>query len=385
MASLHIEHLGKRYGTARETARGTAGAWALRDFSLDVGDGELVAIVGPSGCGKSTLLRMVAGLETETAGTIRLGDRILNGLAPKDRDVALMFQSYTLLPHLTIAENLAFGLKLRGVPKTERLRKARAAAETLGIVPLLDRLPAQVSGGERQRAALGRAILREPSAFLFDEPLSSLDAQMRLQLRVEIQRLHQRTRVPMLFVTHDQSEALTLGDRVLVLNRGVIQQVAPPEELYRRPANAFVASFIGTPGMNLFTGQVSNGNAHNGEGGGSAGGPDKRFVSPALTFTLPPARAAQLTEGVEVTVGIRPEHLRRAPSADAARLRGTVTAVERHAGQTTLYLEHGPAAFAVRLADDFSSRPGDVCGWTFDDADVFLFAGPDRARLDFTG
>lgn len=381
MASLHIEHLGKQYGAAR----GTAGAWALRDFSLEVGDGELVAIVGPSGCGKSTLLRMVAGLETETTGTMRLGDRVLNGLAPRDRDVALMFQSYTLLPHLTIAENLAFGLKLRGVARAERMRKARAAADMLGIVPLLDRLPSQVSGGERQRAALGRAILREPSAFLFDEPLSSLDAQMRLQLRVEIQRLHQRTRVPMLFVTHDQSEALTLGDRVLVLNRGEIQQVASPEDLYRRPANAFVASFIGTPGMNLFTGRIANGSAHDREGGEGAGGPDKRFVSTSLTFTLPPARAAQLAGGMEVTVGIRPEHLRRAPAGGTARLRGTVTAVERHAGQTTLYLEQGPVSFAARLADDFSSRPGDVCDWTFGDDDVFVFAGPDRARLDLAG
>ncbi len=387
MASLHIEKLGKRYDKS--------GAWALRDFSLEVADGELVAIVGPSGCGKSTMLRMVAGLETETTGTMRLGDRVLNGRAPKDRDVALMFQSYTLLPHLTVEENLAFGLKLRGVPRTERLRRAREAAGMLGITPLLARLPAQISGGERQRAALGRAILREPAAFLFDEPLSSLDAQMRLQLRVEIQRLHQRTRVPMLFVTHDQSEALTLGDRVLVLNQGEIQQVASPEELYRRPANAFVASFIGAPGMNLFAGRVQ---ADTADASGTGLAPGKRFVSPALTFTLSPARAAQLTEGMEVTVGIRPEHLRRAPvehregdegggnGDGCAHLRGTVTAVERHAGQTTLYLEHGPAThatpFAARLADDFSSRPGDACGWTFDDADVFLFAGPDRARLD---
>src|SRR5690606_8118689 len=224
-------------------------------------------------------------------------------------------------------------------------RKARAAAETLGITPLLDRLPSQISGGERQRAALGRAILREPAAFLFDEPLSSLDAQMRLQLRVEIQRLHQRTRVPMLFVTHDQSEALTLGDRVVVLNRGAIQQVASPEELYRRPANAFVASFIGAPGMNLFTGRVER-NTTPGMGGESADVAGLRFVSPALTLTFPPVRAAQLAEGMEVTVGIRPEHLRRAPPdgegdpnpVGRAHLHGTVTAVERHAGQTTLYL-----------------------------------------------
>lgn len=362
MASLSISNLGKRYGKT--------GPWALRDFSLEVADGELVAIVGPSGCGKSTLLRMLAGLEEETAGRIDLGGRTLNGLPPKDRDLALMFQSYTLLPHLTVEENLAFGLKLRGTPKAERLRRARDAAATLGLTPLLARLPAHISGGERQRVALGRAILRAPAAFLFDEPLSSLDAQMRLQLRVEIQRLHQRTRVPMLFVTHDQGEALTLGDRVLVLHQGVIQQVASPEELYRRPANAFVASFIGAPGMNLFAGRV----ARDAEG-------RARFESAALAFTLPPARAAGVRDGEEITVGVRPEHLRRAGGGDA-RLRGVVTAAERHAGQATLYAESGSVAFAARAADDFVTRPGDVAAWTFDDDDLFVFAGAGLSRRD---
>jgi multiple sugar transport system ATP-binding protein len=369
MAALILENLGKRYGREKD-----GGAWALRDFSLEIRDGELVAIVGPSGCGKSTLLRMLAGLEEESTGTIRLGGRVLNGLAPKNRDLALMFQSYTLLPHLTIAENLAFGLKLRGEGKTARLEKAREAARLLGIEPLLQRLPSEISGGERQRAALGRAILRSPSAFLFDEPLSSLDAQMRLQLRVEIQRLHQRMRVPMLFVTHDQSEALTLGDRVVVLNRGVIQQVAPPEELYRRPANAFTASFIGAPGMNLFPGRLERG-----------GDEDKpRFVSPALSFDLTPELAARARGLDEVTVGLRPEHLRRAEATanPTCALRGEVTAVERQAGQATLYLQHGGTSFAAKAGEDFSARPGDITGWSFDAAHLFLFAGPDGKRLD---
>jgi multiple sugar transport system ATP-binding protein len=354
MAHLKIEQLGKRYGHSD--------SWALRDFSLEVGDGELVAIVGPSGCGKSTLLRMIAGLEEETEGLIRLGGRTLGGLAPKDRDLALMFQSYTLLPHLTVEENLAYGLKLRGTPKPERLRKAREAAEMLGITPLLARLPSEISGGERQRAALGRAVLRDPSAFLFDEPLSSLDALMRLQLRVEIQRLHQRVRVPMLFVTHDQGEALTLGDRVLVLNRGRIQQVAPPDELYRHPTNAFVASFIGSPGMNLFTGTLDtkDESAH--------------FVSPALSFRVPESFTHIVKGHQKVTVGIRPEHLHRAEGAHGV-LRGKITAVERQGGQATLYLQNGDVSFAAKAGEDFSAKHGDTADWDFAPNHLYFFDG----------
>ncbi|HEX2613765.1 MAG TPA: ABC transporter ATP-binding protein [Fibrobacteria bacterium] len=365
MAALTIENLGKRYAGAA--------SWALRDFSLEVGEGELVAIVGPSGCGKSTLLRILAGLEEETAGTIRLGGRPLNGLAPRDRDLALMFQSYTLLPHLTVEENMGFGLKLRGVPRDERTRRVREAARTLGITPLLARLPSEISGGERQRAALGRAILREPAAFLFDEPLSSLDALMRLQLRVEIQKLHQHAHVPMLFVTHDQGEALTLGDRVVVLDGGSIRQVASPADLYARPANAFVASFIGAPGMNLFGGRV--------ERTGCAA----RFASPALSLDLTAEQAARVAELEHVTLGVRPERLRRAGQSDAL-LRGEVTAVERQAGQATLYLRtlSGEASFAARIQDaqDAASfRAGDTLEWRFDEGDVFLFGGPEGIRL----
>lgn len=364
MAALTIENLGKRY-------TGSAG-WALRDFSLTVGEGELVAIVGPSGCGKSTLLRILAGLEEEASGTIRLGDRVLNGLAPRDRDLALMFQSYTLLPHLTVEENMGFGLRLRGVPRAERARRVAEAARTLGIEPLLRRLPSEISGGERQRAALGRAILRDPAAFLFDEPLSSLDALMRLQLRVEIQRLHQRTRVPMLFVTHDQGEALTLGDRVVVLEGGRIRQVAPPEELYARPANAFVASFIGAPGMNLFAGRATR------ESGAA------RFVSPALSLELPEERAARAESPGEVLLGVRPERLRLAGAAGAL-LRGEVTAIERQAGQATVYSRSGEVSFAARVPDASAIagvRAGDVLGWTFDAGDVFLFGGPEGGNLE---
>ena len=366
MAALRIEQLGKRYGSE--------GRFALRDFSLTVEDGELVAIVGPSGCGKSTLLRMVAGLEEESTGTVHIGARALNGLPARERDVALMFQSYTLLPHLTVEDNLAFGLKLRGVPRAERQRRAREAADMLGLAQLLKRLPSELSGGERQRVALGRAVLRSPAAFLFDEPLSSLDALMRLQLRVEIQRLHQRVRVPMLFVTHDQSEALTLGDRVVVLEAGRIRQVATPDELYRRPANAFTASFIGTPGMNLFQGVAEAG----------------VFRASSLEASMPHTVADRAHGREALTLGVRPEHLRPAApdassaQADAPSLEGEVTAVERQAGQLTLYLRHGATAFAARLGDTAlpaTPRAGDRMAWTFAWDDVHLFAGPDGERV----
>jgi multiple sugar transport system ATP-binding protein len=368
MTSLKIENLSKDYGGRPSAGSGEGSPAALRNFSLEVADGELVAIVGPSGCGKSTLLRTLAGLEEETSGTMTLGGRALNGRAPKDRDLALMFQSYTLLPHLTVLENLAFGLKLRGEPRASREAQARETAALLGIDRLLARMPAEISGGERQRVALGRAILRRPKAFLFDEPLSSLDAQMRLQLRVEIQRLHQRVRVPMLFVTHDQTEALTLGDRVVVLDRGEIQQVAAPEELYRRPANAFVASFIGAPGMNLFAGRIEG----------------ARFVSPALSLDLPPARAEGILRAArgnpEVTLGIRPERLRPADPGTEAPLRGEVTASERQAGQTTLYHQQGGAVFAARVPGEFPARPGEPRAWTFEAEDLFFF-GADGLSL----
>jgi len=244
----------------------------------------------------------------------------------------------------------------------------------------MDRKPKDLSGGQRQRVAIGRAIVRNPEVFLFDEPLSSLDAQMRLQLRVEIQRLHQRVRVPMLFVTHDQSEALTLGDRVLVLNRGAIQQIAPPEELYLRPANAFVASFIGAPGMNLFAGRLAKDMATSGT---------PRFESPLFTLNLPPALAAAvaaLGDGEPLTLGVRPEHLKRAePHAVGPAVTGTVTAVERHAGQATVYLERsegaGTVSFAARTPEAFAIRPGAATSWTFEAHDVHLFAGPDGVRL----
>lgn len=225
---------------------------AVDDFNLTVGDGEFLVLVGPSGCGKSTTLRMVAGLEMATAGTIEIGGRDVTALPPKDRDIAMVFQNYALYPHMTVEENLSFALKLRHCPKNEIARRVREAAAALGLEPYMKRLPKALSGGQRQRVALGRAIVREPAVFLFDEPLSNLDAKMRVEMRAEIIRLHNRLGATMIYVTHDQTEAMTMGERIVVMADGKIQQVAPPMEIYERPANKFVAGFIGTPPMNLF-------------------------------------------------------------------------------------------------------------------------------------
>jgi multiple sugar transport system ATP-binding protein len=244
MATVAFDRVSKVY------SRGDAPA--VDGFSLEVADGEFLVLVGPSGCGKSTTLRMVAGLELPTSGKISIGGRDVTNFPPKDRDIAMVFQNYALYPHMTVQENLSFALKLRKVPKDEILRRTSAAAETLGLTPYLKRLPKALSGGQRQRVALGRAIVRNPSVFLFDEPLSNLDAKMRVEMRAEIVRLHRRLGATMIYVTHDQTEAMTMGTRIVVMDGGRIQQAAPPMEVYERPANTFVASFIGTPPMNLF-------------------------------------------------------------------------------------------------------------------------------------
>jgi len=244
MASVAFRHVCKQYD------RGSAPA--VNDFCLEVPDGEFLVLVGPSGCGKSTTLRMVAGLETPTSGAVLIGGKDVTNLPPKDRDIAMVFQNYALYPHMTVAENLGFALKLRGTPKAEIARRVDEVAETLGLKEYLKRLPKALSGGQRQRVALGRAIVRQPAVFLFDEPLSNLDAKMRVEMRSEIVRLHHRLGCTMLYVTHDQTEAMTMGDRIVVMNAGEVQQVDAPMNVYEKPANPFVASFIGTPPMNLF-------------------------------------------------------------------------------------------------------------------------------------
>src|SRR5689334_23456113 len=242
MARIALDHVDKVYG---------GGVKALDDLNLEVREGEFMVLVGPSGCGKSTALRSIAGLEEITGGTISIGERVVNDLPPKDRDIAMVFQNYALYPHMTVADNLAFGLKLRHTPKPEIKRRVGEAAEMLGLEPYLNRKPAALSGGRRQGVALGRAIVREPAAFLMDEPLSNLDAKLRVQTRAEIARLHQRLKTTVVYVTHDQVEAMTMGQRIAVMNEGILQQVGTPQVLYDTPLNRFVAGFIGSPAMNF--------------------------------------------------------------------------------------------------------------------------------------
>jgi multiple sugar transport system ATP-binding protein len=304
MATLSLEQLTKVFANGVE---------AVRQLDLFVEEGEFVVLVGPSGCGKTTALRMVAGLEDVTAGTIRLNDQVVNDLSAKERDVAMVFQNYALYPHMNVIENIAFSLRVRGVSKQERERKARETADILGLTEVVLRKPGQLSGGQRQRVAMGRALIREPAVFLMDEPLSNLDANLRVQMRSEVLRIQRRLGVATLYVTHDQTEAMTMGDRVAVLLSGALQQLAAPQVLYEQPANLFVASFIGSPAMNLYEATVS--------------GPADRLVLSLGSQQLAlPADLAQRhpglgAEGRKLVVGIRPEHLTVAPpdGAEAAR------------------------------------------------------------------
>ena len=273
------------------------GTLAVDALHLDIADGEFLVLVGPSGCGKTTSLRMAAGLEDPTGGEIRIGDRVVNDVPSRSRDIAMVFQNYALYPHMSVLDNLAFGLRMRGVGKAERYAAARRAAEVLGITELLDRQPKQLSGGQRQRVAMGRAIVREPQAFLMDEPLSNLDAKLRVQMRAEIARIQRTLGVTTLYVTHDQVEAMTMADRVAVMRKGVLQQVAPPAEVYDRPANLFVAGFIGSPPMNLFAAHIAD----------SDTGHVVEFGSSRLALAARPGLADLV--GREVVLGIRPEDL----------------------------------------------------------------------------
>jgi multiple sugar transport system ATP-binding protein len=305
MAQIIFEHVTKRYGQVV----------AVDDVSLAVADGELLVLLGPSGCGKTTVLRMVAGLEEVDRGTVTIGDRVVNDIEPKDRDVAMVFQSYALYPHLTVAKNLEFPLRQRGVPKEERQHRVGEVARTLGLEPYLGRKPGQLSGGQRQRVALGRAIVRSPQAFLMDEPLSNLDAALRVQTRADIVALQERLGTTTLYVTHDQVEAMTMGHRIAVMNQGALQQVGPPQELYDRPGNAFVAGFLGSPGMNLVPGKVV------------VLGDRTMVRTVGGEVPLDEANAALVTSAdPSVVVGVRPEHLRITPDGD---LGATVMLVER--------------------------------------------------------
>jgi multiple sugar transport system ATP-binding protein len=331
MAQVMMKDLNKKYDEVH----------AVKDVNLHIRDKEFIVLVGPSGCGKSTTLRMVAGLEEITAGEITIGDRVVNDLPPKDRDIAMVFQNYALYPHMTVYDNMAFGLKMRKFPKAEIAKRVGDAAEILGIQELLKRKPRQLSGGQRQRVAVGRAIVRHPQVFLFDEPLSNLDAKLRVQMRVELKRLHERLETTAIYVTHDQVEAMTLGDRVVVMKDGWIQQVGEPLELYGKPANRFVAGFIGSPSMNFVDVTVAD-----------AGG--ALWVETAgLRVKVPPASAGRLGayKTQSVTLGIRPEDLRIASGSDSAdySFDTVVEVVEPLGSEILLDLKAGPNGIVARV------------------------------------
>ena len=332
MANVVLDRVSKDY---------PGGVTAVREACLDVADREFVALVGPSGCGKSTTLRMIAGLEEATRGDIRIDGRRVNDVPPRDRDLAMVFQNYALYPHMTVAENLSFGLRLRRVPRDEIDRRVRETAALLGIADLLGRRPRALSGGQRQRVALGRAIVRRPRAFLFDEPLSNLDARMRVQMRVEISRLHRRLDATMIYVTHDQIEAMTMGDRVVVMKDGVIHQAGPPLEIYDRPADRFVAGFIGSPPMNFIDGRIAS----------REGGP--WFEAEGIALRVPAAvagRVALPAAGAAVAFGIRPEALeiREGPAGAGAGMEAGVDVVETLGADTLVHAQAGPHRLVAR-------------------------------------
>jgi multiple sugar transport system ATP-binding protein len=331
MAQVVMKDLNKKYDEVH----------AVKDVNLHIRDKEFVVLVGPSGCGKSTTLRMVAGLEEITAGEIVIGDRVVNDLPPKDRDIAMVFQNYALYPHMTVYDNMAFGLKMRKFPKPEIEKRVRDAADILGIGELLKRKPRQLSGGQRQRVAVGRAIVRHPQVFLFDEPLSNLDAKLRVQMRVELKRLHDRLETTAIYVTHDQVEAMTLGDRVVVMKDGWIQQVGEPLELYSRPANRFVAGFIGSPAMNFVDVQVT-------EAEGAVW-----VQNPGIRVRVPADRTERLRayKGQTVTLGVRPEDLHVANGSDRAEhtFETVVEVVEPLGSEILLDVKAGPNVMVARV------------------------------------
>ena len=331
MARVTVRNLRKSFGSTD----------VIHGVDIDIADGELMVLVGPSGCGKSTLLRMIAGLEGVTAGTIRIGERVVNNLPPAERDIAMVFQSYALYPHKTVAANMGFALKLRRMDRATINERVGEAAEILGLTPYLKRYPRQLSGGQRQRVAMGRAIVRDPQVFLFDEPLSNLDAKLRIQMRTEIKELHQRLRTTTIFVTHDQIEAMTMADKIVVMQEGRIEQVGLPLELYDHPSNIFVATFIGSPAMNLIQGTARRDGAPGVEAHG---------------HRLPIAAASGAADGQSVIYGIRPEHLDLADDGFPAR----VAVVEPTGPETLVFLRFEEHAIVAVFHDRHDFKPGQM-------------------------
>ena len=352
MASVTLSRISKKYQEAA----------VLREVDLDIADGEFMILVGPSGCGKSTLLRMIAGLEEVTGGEIRIGGGIVNHLPPRDREIAMVFQDYALYPHMTVEENMSFGLRLRAVPKAEIAARVAEAAAILQIQSLLGRTPRQLSGGQRQRVAIGRAIVRKPKAFLFDEPLSNLDAKLREEMRVEIAKLHQRLGATIIYVTHDQVEAMTLGSRMAVMDGGVIQQVGTPAEVFARPANHFVAGFIGSPTMNFIAGVLA-------------------FRSAGLRVMLPGDRKGGPRP---VILGIRPEAIQvNQPGGPplSEETPALIEVVELLGYKRNLYLRAGEMRLLATVDADFAGKPGDPVSLRLQLAGIHLFDRQSKARI----
>ena len=350
MATVEIRDVRKAFGSTQ----------ILHGVSVDIEDGQFVVLVGPSGCGKSTLLRMLAGLENITGGEIAIGDRVVNKVPPKDRDIAMVFQNYALYPHMTVYQNMAFSMKLAGAPKEVMDQEVQKAARILGLEQLLHRFPRQLSGGQRQRVAMGRAIVRNPQVFLFDEPLSNLDAKLRVQMRSEIKDLHQRLKVTTVYVTHDQIEAMTMADKIVVMNHGRIEQAGAPLELYDRPANLFVAGFIGSPAMNMLAGRIKDGSFI--DGGGTH-------------WPLPPAYAGR--DGAEVVYGIRPEHLRLDPNGIQARIQ----VVEPTGSETQVTLRIGEISVMGAFRERIAANHGEVLSVSPELGLVHLFDKASGQRL----
>jgi len=351
MAQVAIRNVRKSFGAIE----------VLHGVSVDIADGEFVVLVGPSGCGKSTLLRMVAGLEKITAGEVAIEGHPINDLPPKDRNIAMVFQNYALYPHMTVAENMGFALRLAKVPAAEAAEKIRASAGILGLTDLLDRYPRQLSGGQRQRVAMGRAIVRNPKVFLFDEPLSNLDAALRMQMRVEIAELHQKLGTTMIYVTHDQVEAMTLADRIVVMQAGRVEQAGAPIELYDRPENTFVAQFIGSPSMNILPGRRKGSGIVLDNGG---------TVAASLPFTI--------DEGQGVLVGKRPENIRL---TDAGGLSATVKVVEPTGSETYAVFDVGGEEVVGLFRDRVALREQEPVRLSFDDGPLHLFDAETKRRL----
>ena len=353
MASLSLSHINKTYPN---------GFQAVKDFNLEIEDKEFIIFVGPSGCGKSTTLRMIAGLEEISGGTLKIGDKVMNDVEPKDRDIAMVFQNYALYPHMTVYDNMAFGLKLRKVPKDQIDKAVREAARILDLEKLLDRKPKALSGGQRQRVAMGRAIVRNPKVFLMDEPLSNLDAKLRVQMRIEISKIHQRLGATIIYVTHDQTEAMTLGTRIVVMKDGVVQQVDTPQNLYQKPGNLFVAGFMGSPQMNFLDAQIA-------EKGG-----DLIAKVGEYDIVIPAAKAKVLKDGgyvgKTVVLGIRPEDIHDSQmfieASPSVPMTSTVKVYELLGAEVFLYFDVNGTQVTARVDPRTNSKTGDTIKFAFD-------------------